>query len=426
MSAQDSLIQKIQMMVDDVSRANLETDIKALESPAGLNSRVNFTPGVDSAAVYIKKQFDMMPGLTSVEVDTFYEPSADPPFNTKPIFNIIATLEGASGPNVYYLAGAHYDCSASRMGNNIWNSQWQTIDAPGADDNATGVAAILEMARIMSDPANNFVNDYTIKFIAFGAEESGPAHGGNHLGSLHYAAEARDLNHNILGMVSIDMIGYNNFYDYNSIVADNSSQWFAGKFVEVNSLFNIELTLDDPPFPYATYSDHASFWDYGYKAILFIENAPPWSNGTYYQRNIYYHTSVDTFGTLNMELVTKVTKLNLAAFAAFSAVLSDVPDTEEGINPADFALYQNYPNPFNPSTVIGFNISEASDVRLTVYNSLGEEIEMLHDGYLEAGEHSSTFSADGLVSGIYLYRLEVSGNFSGRQFQTARKMMLIK
>ena len=72
LNAQDSLFIKISNLVDSVSTVNLENSIEWLQSPAGHNSRVNFTPGNDSAASYIYSEFKNMPGITSVELDTFY------------------------------------------------------------------------------------------------------------------------------------------------------------------------------------------------------------------------------------------------------------------------------------------------------------------------------------------------------------------
>ncbi len=431
--SQQVLFEKISDMVDSVSTENLTYHIQNLENAGGHRSRVNLTPGNDSAAVYIKREFDKIIGLTSVVYDTFYIPSAASPFNTKPIVNIVATLEGSISSSSYYVFGAHYDCSASREGASVWNSQWQTIESPGADDNATGVATIIEIARILADPANNFQNDFTIKFVAFGAEESGPAYNGSHHGSLHFASNAKDNNDNILGMVSIDMIGYNNSHDYNSIVANQASEWFGTKFLEVNDIFQIELLLDNPPFTLGTYSDHHSFWQYGFKAILFIENAPPWVNGNFYQRNLFYHTSADTFGTLNMTLVNKVAQLNLAAAASFSARLTDVEQSTD-IRPSEFVLLQNYPNPFNPTTKIKFSIPTSPQtpllskergrgevVKLKVYDLLGSEVATLLNKPMEPGTYEVEFNASGLPSGVYFFQLEING-----LFRQTKKMLLTK
>lgn len=92
---------------------------------------------------------------------------------------------------------------------------------------------------------------------------------------------------------------------------------------------------------------------------------------------------------------------------------------DEGI-PLQFSLDQNYPNPFNPSSTINFGIPEASDVRIDVYNMLGQHVGTLVDQKMQAGYHSVIFEASSLSSGTYIYRI-VAGDF----VQT-KKMMLIK
>jgi hypothetical protein len=86
----------------------------------------------------------------------------------------------------------------------------------------------------------------------------------------------------------------------------------------------------------------------------------------------------------------------------------------------EFQLEQNYPNPFNPSTMISFQLPTASDIRLTIFNLLGQELFTLAQGRFEAGQHSFRFDATNLPSGVYLYRL------SAGSFSQTRKMALVK
>lgn len=88
--------------------------------------------------------------------------------------------------------------------------------------------------------------------------------------------------------------------------------------------------------------------------------------------------------------------------------------------PTNFELYQNYPNPFNPSTTINFKIPKSGHVKLNVYNSIGELVTNLIDNIMPAGNHSITFDASRLPSGVYIYTISINNIIS------SKKMMLIK
>jgi hypothetical protein len=93
----------------------------------------------------------------------------------------------------------------------------------------------------------------------------------------------------------------------------------------------------------------------------------------------------------------------------------------ENIIPDKYSLEQNYPNPFNPATIIGFSIPEdAKNVKLTVYNSLGERVAELVNGSFEAGVYQYQWNASGYASGLYIYELRAD------KFVSVKKMMLLK
>jgi hypothetical protein len=90
-------------------------------------------------------------------------------------------------------------------------------------------------------------------------------------------------------------------------------------------------------------------------------------------------------------------------------------------NVKGYSLSQNYPNPFNPSTKIKFSTENEHVVKLTVYNMLGEMIEVLVDNEIAAGNHEITFYSEGLPSGTYIYRFEID-----KRFIDSKKMILLK
>jgi PKD repeat protein len=88
--------------------------------------------------------------------------------------------------------------------------------------------------------------------------------------------------------------------------------------------------------------------------------------------------------------------------------------------PEGYALRQNRPNPFNPTTDISFNLPSGSHVTLEVYNITGQKVAVLADGQFSAGEHTVTWNASGVASGVYLYRLTTS------EFTETKRMILLK
>jgi photosystem II stability/assembly factor-like uncharacterized protein len=95
--------------------------------------------------------------------------------------------------------------------------------------------------------------------------------------------------------------------------------------------------------------------------------------------------------------------------------------------PTVFALFQNYPNPFNASTKITFEIKASSIVKLKIYDITGREINKWEsNGALERGRHEFLFDAGGMSSGVYFYKMEVTGQTGEKIYSESRKMMLVK
>ncbi len=107
-------------------------------------------------------------------------------------------------------------------------------------------------------------------------------------------------------------------------------------------------------------------------------------------------------------------KLNLAQF------LSNI-ENSYSLNPNMFKLSQNYPNPFNPSTTIEFYIPKEGNVKITVFNSVGETIKVLTNDNFEAGSYKINFNASNLASGVYYYQMVYNNKYS-----KTNKMLLVK
>ena len=99
----------------------------------------------------------------------------------------------------------------------------------------------------------------------------------------------------------------------------------------------------------------------------------------------------------------------------FSLNADIISSVETSPRPSSVRLAQNYPNPFNPSTTIRFSTPKRSDVSLKIFDLLGREVAMVHNGTLDAGEHSMHFDASQLRSGVYVYRLDTEGHTISRR-----------
>ncbi len=142
------------------------------------------------------------------------------------------------------------------------------------------------------------------------------------------------------------------------------------------------------------------------------------------------YTSKSNFndGDLNLEWLFDEDKLTVVLGPNFSVItdprghISQVVGVEEEETILDdYELMQNYPNPFNPTTNIRFSLKEAGFVRLTVYNSIGEEISQFYNTELSSGVHELKIDGSNWASGIYFYRLDVKNEFS-----ETKKMVLVK
>jgi flagellar hook assembly protein FlgD len=95
-------------------------------------------------------------------------------------------------------------------------------------------------------------------------------------------------------------------------------------------------------------------------------------------------------------------------------------DDESSDLPLKFSLFQNYPNPFNPSTEIKFGLPQQSDVRIEIFNILGQRVVTLYEGLLPAGFHSVRWNGSSSSSGIYYYKI------AAESFIDIKKMTLLK
>lgn len=131
-----------------------------------------------------------------------------------------------------------------------------------------------------------------------------------------------------------------------------------------------------------------------------------------------FKTAYMTFGLDQIPLQEQQEMLVSKVFEWFDDP-TNVAENLDGV-PYTYSLKQNYPNPFNPETIINYQLADGAKVNLSVYNTLGEKVAVLVDGYKNAGNYSVTFRAANLSSGIYFYKI------SANDFYQVNKMLLLK
>lgn len=299
-------------LLDSVQAERMERDIAHLAylNPArpydnslqNLRTRFARRPETrDSVAPYIAEQLRRALGPDAVALVPFKHTPDD-----STMFNVVGTLQGREpGAGTYILCG-HYDSIAKLTPG--WD--WRMDPAPGADDNATGVACVLEAARVLS----HLSFPWSITFIAFSGEELGL------WGSRAYAEAALERGDRILGVLNMDMVGYNHRFDRIHVVSNSGSAWLAHRMQEVNAIYDIGLRVDLLLDHAAIRADHFSFWARGYDAITGIEGYPPERDDPegFYQANTAMHTVGDVMDSLNFGLIRKVAQLCVATLAPFA------------------------------------------------------------------------------------------------------------
>ncbi len=135
---------------------------------------------------------------------------------------------------------------------------------------------------------------------------------------------------------------------------------------------------------------------------------------SYGKRYSYTDANVKSGMTYEYKIYAVDFNGNRQEFGSITArVVAEIPDR--------YVLYQNYPNPFNPGTEIKFDLPKSGNVKIEIFNSLGERVAVLYDGYMEAGYGRSVkWNAIGYPSGVYYYRLIAD------QFVDVKKMVLMK
>lgn len=259
-----------------------------------IGSRTPFNPSsLARAANYVRSMFERA-GLSVSEQN--YE------YFGQQVTNVLATIPSAVGASAYYVVGAHYDTVA---------------ETPGADDNASAVAVMLELAALLRQSDLKVA----VVFAAFTLEEP-PAFSTGHQGSRVFVNACQSNGERVIGAIVLEMVGYtapSQRYPFISrwpgypargnfigIIGNWRSRTFGRAVVKafrqnqelpVASLF---LPFDGRILPETRLSDHASFWDAGLPALMVTDTA--------FFRNLNYHLASDTIDTLDFVFMARLVK----------------------------------------------------------------------------------------------------------------------
>jgi hypothetical protein len=273
----------------------IKSDMDSIIKTTGYRNYQNID-ALNYTADYIKRQFLLI-------TDSIFEQSYEA--NGKHYKNIIASINTDKKERI--IIGAHYDVCGNQ---------------DGADDNASGVVGLLELARLLKEEPLN----YRVDFVAYTLEEP-PYFGTDDMGSNVHAKYLHDNNITVKGMICLEMIGYFSDMKNSQNYPAGILKWFYGNkgdFVTViqkfgNGSFGNEIkrkmkqkkmiktkSFKGPKsMPGIDFSDHRNYWKYGYSAVMITNTA--------FYRNYNYHQKTDTIGTIDFKrLALTIDELFLA------------------------------------------------------------------------------------------------------------------
>jgi hypothetical protein len=309
----DSSITTSYRIIEEVNSTNLEKTIRDLSS---FHTRHTESEYLDDVAYWLTEKLQSVCGREVYVQNFTYTPDktddndsdlkSNPHHRQEPssydLKNIVCEKPGSTNNTV--MISAHYD---SRM-EDINNS---TARAPGADDNASGISALLEIARILSNVSLN----HSIIFVLFSGEEQGK------LGSTYFADYVHKTDVDLDLLINLDMIGFssdiaNDFlveYDNGNVVQDNDKHSRAvANFIKgvAEKYTNLNTTLG-----LLGNSDYLPFEALGYTVIGLHDDGVT-------KNPDHHHTTADTPDTLNYEYLTSTTKLVLATILNLDSLMT--------------------------------------------------------------------------------------------------------
>ena len=302
----------IREMMNQVNQDSLQATVQHLQDYGG---RFFSSDQAFAASDWVASKMEAL-GL-EVEQQGFYVNSWVGSGQAAP--NVIGIQRGTLYPNTYVVCGSHFDSFT-------WDVLYGGNDAPGADDNATGVASVLESARIMTQ----YEFEYSIIYCAYGAEEEGL------YGSEAYASRCQQEGMDIIGYFNNDMNGYlyGDVIHIDCIYPDAVAP-IGDYYMNVANIYFPEMPVRHVNFNEGD-SDHTSFNNHGYMGIYPFED--------YQNYSPYIHTTSDVIGTsvTSFAMSQRYCQMNIGCLAEIATLAGETPMVE--CNPVQ-NFHLEYPNP---------------------------------------------------------------------------------
>ncbi len=378
----DSLITAV---LQSINADSIEKNVQDLQN---FNTRFALAGNQKEIALFLAERFEGM-GYTDVKLDSFFLDSVAWPYGSENYFstwqyNVIVEETGFVNSDIIYILGAHYDA--------IVNPGDAFTFAPGADDNATGIAAALETARVFK--LHNIQPAHTIRYVCFAAEELYLR------GSDNYANKVQANNDNIVLMINNDMIGRN-------LEASNDLKFKIQKYPNTDW---IELLTQEIAENYTLltpvaatnsieYSDSYPFYLRGYDAVFFQE----------YNFNTYLHTISDILDSLDMSYCAEVIKISCGLL-----LNGNIPSSTHDIIKTELIKIDISPNPAKEHIYLKLELQENVSFNIALFDIHSQKITE-NFFYMNKGSHTIPLDIKELSEGIYYCIVKTNKNIFNKK-----------
>lgn len=273
------------LILNSISCVNTDSIRRYIQKLQDFGTRFSGASNRKEVAKWIKNKFNSF-GLQNVRIDSFVIYGNGIPYWQ---YNVIATITGSENPNEHYIVGGHHDATTNGQ------SIPPVVASPGADDNASGAAAALEIARIIK--LKNYQPKKTLIFATFAAEEQGL------LGGRDFASKEFQSNKIVKMMLNFDMISNKNLstntrYNLKCYTGANS---LSEMVMYVNSKYS--QMVPNVTCTNSSGSDSYAFWEYNFPSIYFEE----------YSFSPFYHSLNDSISHCDMNYCANIIKIGLSS-----------------------------------------------------------------------------------------------------------------